>query len=102
MLTKKARRMKKLLEIGRLRLVIMRQVNLVSLRGGCKINILLKLLHILLRGSQPSLLPFIVMHGRAEISCAVDALLEGAAAICSITDCRGSSKHKCSVKETLS
>ena len=49
-----------MLEIGRLRLVIASRVNLVSLRGCRKVNILLKLLYIFLRGSQPSLLPLIL------------------------------------------
>ena len=61
MLTKKVRRIKKLLKMKRLRLVIVRWINLVSLSGGCEINILLKLLHILLRSSQPSLLSFILL-----------------------------------------
>jgi hypothetical protein len=67
MLTKTTRRMKKLLDIGRLRLIIVSRVNLVSLRGCRKINILLKLLHILLRGSQPSLLPLILPIGLEKL-----------------------------------
>jgi hypothetical protein len=50
-----------LLKIERLRLIIASRVKSSGKSGYCKINILLKLLHILFRSSQPSLLPLILL-----------------------------------------